>query len=56
MKNYYGSFDETYKKLKFDQITGWSRWIEINEQEPVEFSPSDMEWEISYDGFDMFEE
>ena len=28
------TFDDTYKKLKFDQATGWSRWIEINQQEP----------------------
>ena len=47
------TFDETYKKLKFDQITGWSRWIEINEQEAVEFSPETMAFNISADGFSI---
>ncbi len=47
------TFDETYKKLKFDQITGWSRWIEINEQEAVEFSPETMAFNISDDGFSI---
>ena len=43
------TFDETYKKLKFDQITGWSRWLELNEQEPTEISPTGMAWSISSD-------
>ena len=29
-------FNHSYKMTKFDKLTGWSRWIELNEQEPNE--------------------
>ena len=28
------TLDDTYGQLRFDQITGWSRWIKLNEQQP----------------------
>lgn len=27
--------DETYAQLPFDQATGWSQWLQLNEQEPI---------------------
>lgn len=40
----------TYEKLKFDQTTGWSRWLKLNKQEPNLVSPTtnDDEWDDSY--------
>jgi len=33
--DYWGStLDATYCQLRFDQQTGWSRWLKLNEQEP----------------------
>lgn len=29
-----GTFDETYGQLRFDQLTGWGRWLRLNSQEP----------------------
>ena len=29
-----GTLDATYGQLRFDQLTGWSRWLRLNEQEP----------------------
>jgi len=29
-----GTLDATYGQLRFDQITGWSRWLKLNQQEP----------------------
>ena len=37
------TFDATYKQLAFDKATGWSRWLEVNQQMPNLFSPT--EWE-----------
>ena len=28
------TLDATYGQLRFDQITGWSRWLRLNQQEP----------------------
>ena len=28
------TLDATYGQLRFDQITGWSRWLKLNQQEP----------------------
>ena len=28
------TLDATYGQLRFDQITGWSRWLKLNRQEP----------------------
>ena len=28
------TLDETYGQLRFDQLTGWSRWLRLNQQEP----------------------
>ena len=28
------TLDATYGQLRFDQLTGWSRWLRLNEQEP----------------------
>jgi hypothetical protein len=33
-KSWNGTLDATYGQLRFDQLTGWSRWIRLNEQEP----------------------
>ena len=33
-KPWNGTLDATYGQLRFDQLTGWSRWIRLNEQEP----------------------
>ncbi len=49
--NWGGTFEDTYKSLKWDQATGWSHWIEINEQEPVEFSPISFEFNFADDSF-----
>lgn len=40
----------TYEKLKFDQATGWSRWLKLNKQEPNLLSPTtnDDTWDDSY--------
>lgn len=37
-------FDHSYKMTRFDKTTGWSRWLEMNEQEPNERCAS--EWGI----------
>ena len=34
-------FDHSYKMTRFDKTTGWSRWIEINQQEPNSRSAAD---------------
>lgn len=34
-------FDHSYKMTKFDKATGWSRWMEVNEQEPNERCAAD---------------
>ena len=36
------TFADTYEQLTFDRLTGWSRWIKLNEQEPAPFSPATM--------------
>lgn len=46
-----GTFDNTYKKLKFDRLTNWSKWIEINEQEASAYSPSGLYYTITENGF-----
>ena len=28
------TLDATYGQLRFDKITGWSRWLRLNRQEP----------------------
>ena len=28
------TLDATYGQLRFDQLTGWSRWLKLNQQEP----------------------
>ncbi|MBR1395569.1 MAG: hypothetical protein IJ559_07935 [Prevotella sp.] len=28
------TLDDTYGQLRFDQLTGWSRWLRLNQQEP----------------------
>ena len=28
------TLDATYGQLRFDQLTGWSRWLRLNQQEP----------------------
>ena len=40
----------TYEKLKFDQATGWSRWLKLNKQEPNLVSPTtnNENWDESY--------
>ena len=46
-KDPWGStFDQTYKQLEFDKIVGWSRWIELNQQHPNLFCPSDMNFQL----------
>lgn len=50
-KSWGSTFNDTYKTLKFDQLTGWSSWIEINEQEASRYSPAEFEWELTEDGF-----
>lgn len=49
--NWNASFDNTYRALKWDQATGWSRWIEINEQDPVDFSPINFDYNFANDSF-----
>ena len=49
--NWNSTLDNTYKRLKFDQLTHWSDWIEINEQETGSYCPSEFEAEITADGF-----
>jgi hypothetical protein len=49
--NWYGTLDNTYKRLKFDQLTHWSDWMAINEQEAGAYSPSAFEDEITDEGF-----
>ena len=29
-----GTLDATYGQLRFDRLTGWSRWLRLNQQEP----------------------
>jgi hypothetical protein len=31
--------DETYAKLRFEQLTGWSRWLKTNKQKPLSQYP-----------------
>jgi hypothetical protein len=31
--------DETYAKLRFEQLTGWSRWLKMNKQKPLSQYP-----------------
>ena len=50
------TFENTYKQLKFDQLTNWSEWIEINEQEAGDESPAEFQYEIIDGGFDMGED
>lgn len=40
---------DTYKQLEFDKATGWSRWLEINEQEPSVISPATLQLSASGD-------
>ena len=40
------TFDATYKKLAFDKVVSWSRWIEANKQMPCQTSPVD--WSVDY--------
>ena len=28
------TLDATYGQLRFDRLTGWSRWLRLNQQEP----------------------
>ena len=35
--NWGSSFNDTYKTLVFDKITGWSRWLEINDAPSLAF-------------------
>ena len=28
------TLDATYGQLRFDNLTGWSRWLKLNQQEP----------------------
>ena len=42
------TLDDTYGQLRFDRITGWSRWLKINEQEP------NLECFSGYDPFATF--
>lgn len=30
----WGTLDQSYGQLRFDQATGWSRWLRLNKQEP----------------------
>ena len=53
--NWGGTIGETYKQLKFDQLTGWSTWMEINEQEASAYSPASLFYEITADGFEEVE-
>lgn len=36
-----GTLESTYCQLAFDQATGWSRWLRLNEQEPFPLGLSD---------------
>ena len=36
-----GTLESTYGRLAFDQATGWSRWLMLNEQEPQIWSRND---------------
>lgn len=49
--NWGSTFDDTYKTLKWDEATGWSRWIEMNEMEPVEFSPISFNFDFGDSSF-----
>ena len=53
--NWNGTFNNTYKQLKFDQLTHWSDWLEINEQEADAYSASGLFYEITADGFEPVE-
>ena len=49
------TFADTYEQLAFDRLTGWSRWIKLNEQEPAAYSPATMmlslfDVDYEYDG------
>ena len=49
------TFAETYEQLVFDRLTGWSRWMKLNEQEPAAYSPATMmlslfDVDYEYDG------
>jgi len=50
-----GTISETYKQLKFDRLTGWSTWMEVNEQEASAYSPASLFYEITADGFEPVE-
>lgn len=32
--NWGATLDATYGQLRFEQLTGWSRWLKVNQQEP----------------------
>ncbi len=32
--NWGSTLDATYGQLRFEQLTGWSRWLKVNQQEP----------------------
>ena len=34
--NWGSTLDATYGQLRFDQLTGWSRWLNVNQQKPNE--------------------
>ncbi|MBQ8988723.1 MAG: hypothetical protein IJ067_03440 [Prevotella sp.] len=34
--NWGSTLDATYGQLRFDQLTGWSRWLKVNQQKPNE--------------------
>ena len=34
--NWGSTLDATYGQLRFEQLTGWSRWLKVNQQEPNE--------------------
>ncbi len=46
------NFETTYKRLAFDKISGWSRWIEVNSQQPCQTSPTLWEDGIAMDDGD----
>jgi len=45
------NFEDTYMQLAFDKATGWSRWIAVNEAEPIPYSPATMQFDIYNEGF-----
>ena len=40
------TFADTYCKLEFDRIVGWSRWLKMNRQQPNLFCPYGMDFEL----------